>query len=79
MVCSGVLRVMSLRTLDITFAASVELPAQTAKAFEEQLKRPHALVAIRSVWPSSRAKPPRQKFEKFSRAMGWNPDRPGTF
>lgn len=73
----GVLRLVSLRTLDITFAASVELPAQTAKAFEEQLwdRMPWCnkiSVMVKQV------KTPRQKFEEFSRAMGWGPGGPGT-
>jgi hypothetical protein len=37
-VCTGVLRLTSLRTLTITLAASVKLPPRTANAFEEQLR-----------------------------------------
>jgi hypothetical protein len=73
----GVLRLTSLRTLHITFVASVELPAQTAKAFEEQLWDQMPWCNKVSVM-FKQVKTPRQKFEEFSRAMGWGPEGPGT-
>jgi hypothetical protein len=73
----GILRLTSLRTLKITIAASVKLPAKTAKVFEEQLQD-------RMPWCSQvtvvikHEKSPRQKFEEFSTAMGWSIYGPGT-
>ena len=73
----GILRLTSLRTVDITIAASVKLPEQIARTFEEQLQD-------RMPWCSKvsvvvqHEKSPRQKFEEFSTAMGWGPAGPGT-
>jgi hypothetical protein len=73
----GILRLTSLRTLNVTIAASVKLPATNAKLFEEQLRDGMPWCSKVSV-VVMQEKSPRQKFEEFSRAMGWGPDGPGT-
>jgi hypothetical protein len=73
----GILRLTSLRTLNITVASSVKIPAQTAKALEEQLRDRMPWCSKVSVLVKQE-KSPRQKFEEFSRAMGWGVDGPGT-
>ena len=73
----GILKLTSLRTLNITIAASVKLPEQIAKVFEEQLRD-------RMPWCNKvsvvvkQEKSPRAKFEEFARAMGWGLGGPGT-
>jgi hypothetical protein len=73
----GILRLTSLRTLNITIAASVKLLATNARLFEEQLRDGMPWCSKVSV-VVMQEKSPRQKFEEFSRAMGWGPDGPGT-
>ena len=73
----GILRLTSLKTLSITIAASVKLPEQTAKTFEEQLRDRMPWCREVSV-VVKQEKSPRQKFEEFSTAMGWGPAGPGT-
>ena len=73
----GILKITSLRTLKITIAASIMLPGQATKAFEEQLQEQmpwcsNATVVVKQ------EKSPRQKFDDFARAMGWGPDGPGS-
>lgn len=72
----GILRLTSLRTLKITITASVELPMQTARAFETQLQDRMPWCGKVSV-TVKQEKSPRQKYEEFAKAMGWGPEGPG--
>lgn len=73
----GILRLESLRQLNITIAAAVKLPKEKLIEFEQQLRD-------RMAWCSGiqiaveREMSPRQKFDEFARTMDWGSTGPET-
>lgn len=73
----GILRLESLRQLNITLAAAIKLPEEKLIEFEQQLRE-------RMSWCSwiqivvEQELSPREKFDDFARTMDWGSTGPGT-
>ena len=66
----GILKLTSLRTLRVTFAANVKLEEESVKGFQEQLAERMPWCGRLDVEQKSE-KSPKEKFEAFEVAMGW--------
>ena len=73
----GILRLDTLRELNITIANSVKLPEAKLREFDMQLRARMAWCSLINI-VVDREKSPEVKFLEFSRRMGWGPAGPGT-
>ncbi len=72
----GILRLDSLRRLNITIGASVKLAEDKLREFDSQLRDRMACCSWVQI-NFEQKKSPQAEFEEFSRAMAWGPE-PGT-